>query len=421
MKSEGELPPARHDEFNTWKLATQRESRAPFTLDDDAPREQRYYPHLMRQTLFKINLHDLWSLQPLDGITAVGAGYLLVALIAICGSLAFIEWRRGHSHGTAILWKLLGPAAFTAVVIGLSQRTPEFLVHGIPVYGYGAMVFLGFAFGAWSALRRARSVGIDPEVIWDLLTWFFVAGIGGARLFYLVQKRDEVFAGVHGLREFIFKIVNLTDGGLVLLGGVTAVVIATLIFCHLRKIPTMLLADVLVPSFFIGLGFGRIGCLLNGCCFGDRCELPWAIHFPEGSAAWNALVGRGFLGSESSITFGLQPTQIYSSIAAFLLAGLTAAYFRRRPFNGAVLVVGMLLYATKRFVIEFLRGDEMGQFGTIFTISQLISMGIFAGGLLLLVWLIYDAEIKAALQKLLASVGVAKAGTSSPAGSRFHR
>lgn len=365
----------------------------------------------MRQTLLRINIADLWSLEPLDGVAAVGAGYLLVTLFAVWGGFAFLEWRKGRSDASAIFWKLLGPAAVAAAVIGLSERTPSFLEDGVPIYGYGAMVFLGFAFGGWTALRRARSVGIDPEVIWDLITWFFIAGIGGARLFYLVQKRDEVFADVHGLGEFVFKVVNLTDGGLVLLGGVTAVVIATLIFCHLRKIPTMLLADVLVPSFFIGLGFGRIGCLLNGCCFGDRCELPWAIHFPEGSAAWNALVGRGFLGPEAATTFGLQPTQIYSSIAAFLLAGLTAAYFRRRPFNGAVLVVGMLLYASKRFVIEFLRGDEMGQFGTMFTISQLISIGIFSGGLLLLGWLIYESEIKTALQKLLASVGLAKSTT----------
>jgi phosphatidylglycerol:prolipoprotein diacylglycerol transferase len=375
----------------------------------------------MRQTLFKINLHDLWSLEPLGGIAAVGAGYFLLALLAVWGGLAIIEWRRGQSDGTALLGRLVGPVMIAAAVFGLSQRTPEILMNGIPVYGYGAMVFLGFAFGGWSALRRARSVGIDPEVIWDLITWFFVAGIGGARLFYLVQKRDEVFTDVHGPGEFLFKVINLTDGGLVLLGGVTAVVIATVIFCHLRKIPTMLMGDVLVPSFFIGLGFGRIGCLLNGCCFGDRCGFPWAIHFPEGSAAWNALVGRGFLGPEAATTFGLQPTQIYSSIAAFLLAGLTAAYFRRRPFNGAVLVVGMLLYATKRFVIEFLRGDEMGQFGTMFTISQFISMGIFAGGLLLLTWLVYEPQIKAGLQKLLASVGLARAATAIGGWARLHR
>ncbi|MDQ3332987.1 MAG: prolipoprotein diacylglyceryl transferase, partial [Planctomycetota bacterium] len=99
-----------------------------------------------------------------------------------------------------------------------------------------------------------------------------------------------------------------------------------------------------------------------------------------------------FIGPGAHSTFGLQPTQIYSSIAAFLLAGLTAAYFRRRPFDGAVLVVGMLLYAVKRFVIEFLRGDEMGQFGTMFTISQLISIGIFAAGLLLAAWLMYKPQ-----------------------------
>lgn len=86
---------------------------------------------------------------------------------------------------------------------------------------------------------------------------------------------------------------------------------------------------------------------------------------------------------EAQITYGLHPTQLYSSLAAFLLAGLTATFFYRRPFNGSVLVAGMLLYSIQRFLIEFLRGDEFGQLGTMFTISQWISAGIFVAGLVL--------------------------------------
>lgn len=341
----------------------------------------------MRQTLFLINVDHLWSLEPLQGITAIGSGYLLLLGLIVWAILIVRERRAGTGAETPFWPQLIGPAIAIVLVVGLSLQTPPLLRDGIPVYGYGAMVFLGFVFGGWTALRRARSAGIDPEAIWDLVTWVFVAGIGGARLFYLVQKHEKVFADVSGWGDFLFRVINLTDGGLVLLGGVLAVVAAVLLFCRRRGISPLRMGDVVVPSFFIGLGFGRIGCLMNGCCFGDRCELPWAIHFPQESAAWGALVHRGYLGLESPLTYGLHPTQIYSSITAFLLAGLTTLYFRQRPFDGAVLVVGMILYSAKRIVIEFLRGDELGQFGTMFTISQWISAAIFLGGVLLLTWL----------------------------------
>ena len=341
----------------------------------------------MRQTLFRINIDHLWSFEPLEGVTGVGAGYLLLLGLFVW-AVSIWRDRRNRSSDEQPFWpQLIGPAIFVAIVVGLSLQTPGVLRNGLPVFGYGAMVFLGFVFGGGMALRQARRVGIDPEAIWDLVTWVFVAGIGGARLFYLVQKRDKVFENVNGWGDFLFRVVNLTDGGLVLLGGVLAVVVAVILFCRRRGISPLRMGDVLVPSFFIGLGFGRIGCLMNGCCFGDRCELPWAIHFPQESAAWGALVHRGYLGPESPLTYGLHPTQIYSSITAFLLAGLTAVYFRRRPFDGAVLVVGMILYSAKRIVIEFLRGDELGQFGTMFTISQWISAAIFLGGLVLLLLL----------------------------------
>ncbi|HEX6986771.1 MAG TPA: prolipoprotein diacylglyceryl transferase, partial [Planctomycetaceae bacterium] len=315
------------------------------------------------------------------------------------------ERRSGRSEGPPMTQRLVGPAVAIAVVVGLALRTPAVLSDGIPVFGYGAMVFLGFLFGGWTALRRARSAGIDPEAVWDLITWVFVAGVGGARVFYLVQKHERVFEGVAGPGDALFRIVNLTDGGLVLLGGVMAVVAAVIVFCRRRGIPPLRMGDVLVPSFFVGLGFGRLGCLMNGCCFGDRCELPWAIHFPQESAAWGALVTRGFLGPEAATTYGLHPTQVYSSVTAFLLAGLTALYFHRRPFDGAVLVLGMILYAAKRFVIEFLRGDELGQFGTAFTISQWISAGIFVGGLILLIWLAEGRGSPVRVKRLAATGG----------------
>jgi phosphatidylglycerol:prolipoprotein diacylglycerol transferase len=142
-----------------------------------------------------------------------------------------------------------------------------------------------------------------------------------------------------------------------------------------------------MPSVFLGVAFGRLGCFLNGCCYGDRCELPWAVTFPLGSVPDMALVQRGFIAPDATHVFALHPTQIYSSLDGLVLFLLTSAYFHYRHRDGAVVALGALSYAVTRFAMEFLRGDEMGQFNTTLTISQWISIGIFLAGLVYLAWL----------------------------------
>jgi phosphatidylglycerol:prolipoprotein diacylglycerol transferase len=156
-------------------------------------------------------------------------------------------------------------------------------------------------------------------------------------------------------------------------------------FCKQRKLPALLIADLITPAVFLGIGFGRIGCLLNGCCFGDFCDLPWSLEFPAGSAPYNALMNRGFLEEGALRSLPLHPTQIYSSINAFILAALTAVWFRRRSRDGDVLVLALLTYPVMRFSIEALRNDESASLWGM-TISQRVSVGLFVFGLCLLAW-----------------------------------
>jgi phosphatidylglycerol:prolipoprotein diacylglycerol transferase len=254
------------------------------------------------------------------------------------------------------------------------------------------MLFLGFVAAGWSAIRRGRMVGIDDTVIWDLSMWILFASIFGARMFYLIQYREKVFEQSKTLGDYLQAAVRLPDGGMVLYGGVLMVLVAYFLFCRSRKLSPLLVGDVIMPSFFIGLAFGRIGCLLNGCCYGDRCELPWRIRFPLGSVPDMALVERGFVGAAESVSLYLHPSQLYSSFNALMLAFLTHSYFRYRHKNGAVLALTLLTYPMTRFVIEFLRGDELGQFHSTLTISQWVSLGMFSFGLVYLSWLIKRPE-----------------------------
>jgi phosphatidylglycerol:prolipoprotein diacylglycerol transferase len=263
--------------------------------------------------------------------------------------------------------------------------------RSIPIYGYGFMMVLGFFAAGWTGTRLGRWVGIDPNTVLDLAVWVFFSGVVGARLFYCIQYAGKIFFDDSGTRKSLSaiarSIVNLPDGGLVLYGGIIMAVVVFLAYCRAKGLKPLLLADVFMASFFVGLGFGRLGCFLNGCCYGDRSDLPWAVLFPMGSVPDMALVSRGFVGSSQILDVWLHPAQIYSSINAFVLFLICAAYFRYRPRDGSVLALGLIVYPITRFVLEFLRGDELGQFHTPLTIAQWVSIGMLASGLVYLAWL----------------------------------
>jgi phosphatidylglycerol:prolipoprotein diacylglycerol transferase len=273
----------------------------------------------------------------------------------------------------------------------------------LPVYGFGAMLFLGFTFAAWSAARRGAYLGYAPEVMWDIAIWLFITGVIGCRVFYCIQYSQRVFFdyrnGAYELKgpfDWVKSALNLPDGGLVWYGGLIAGAITAGWICRQRKIGFLQMGDALAPSLFVGLAFGRVGCFLNGCCYGDRCSLPWGVRFPMGSVPDMSLVLRGFLGADQDYSMRLHPTQLYSSITAAILFFLTNTYFYYRPRNGSVIALSAFCYAITRFTIEFLRDDEPLQFGTPFTISQLISIVMFVLALGFSVWLSRQPQLRSA-------------------------
>jgi phosphatidylglycerol---prolipoprotein diacylglyceryl transferase len=281
----------------------------------------------------------------------------------------------------------------------------------VPIFGFGAMLFLGFVAGAWTAGRRAALIGYQPEMIWDVGIWLFIAGVIGCRMFYCIQYGSRMFyndvgghAVLKSLPDLIIAAVNLPDGGLVYYGGIPAGLLAAIWICRRRNINLLALGDVIIPSLFLGMAFGRIGCFLNGCCYGDRCDLPWGVQFPMGSVPDMAMVARGLVGADQDLTLRLHPTQLYSSLDGFFLFLLTHAYFPFRPRNGAVIALGALTYPITRFAIESLRADEVGQFNTSLTISQWVSILTFVVGIVFAIWL-------SRRPKLVSPFGVATVGT----------
>jgi phosphatidylglycerol:prolipoprotein diacylglycerol transferase len=239
---------------------------------------------------------------------------------------------------------------------------------------------VGFLIGVYLAGRRAKRMGLDPNMMTDVGMIAIISGILGARLFYVIQFYKE-FSGN------FFEIFRVDRGGLVFYGGFLAAVVCVSIYCRRKQQSMAEILDIATPSLAVGLAFTRIGCFLNGCCWGNACSagLPWAIRFPPGSGAFDEQVRSGALPGGSAYSLPVHPTQLYESLAAMALFFVTSWFFPYRKRKGDVLAAFAALYAVARFLIEFLRADNSPEFDRL-TMSQNISIIAFFVGVTWLAW-----------------------------------
>jgi len=143
----------------------------------------------------------------------------------------------------------------------------------ISIKSYGAMMVLGFLAALWMARRRCKNLHENPLHVTNFAAYALLAGVIGARIMHVLhnwpsykQNPQDIFA--------------IWSGGLEFLGGLVLAMIVMFIYFKIKKLPILKFLDILAPATMLGLAFGRVGCLLNGCCFGAPCQLPWAIQFP---------------------------------------------------------------------------------------------------------------------------------------------
>jgi phosphatidylglycerol:prolipoprotein diacylglycerol transferase len=243
---------------------------------------------------------------------------------------------------------------------------------GLPVFGFGLMLTLALFASMALAEWRARRVGLDPDQVSMLAIWVLIGGLIGARAFFIIEYWDRM--------KGFWEIFEIWNGGIVFYGCIIGGAVAFLLFRRRHPFPIRPMLDVIAPALAIGIAFGRIGCFLNGCCYGDLCHLPWAVTFPQGSPPWAHHVDLGLIPRASTRSLPIHPTQIYSAIDGLMLLMLLTAYYPLRRRDGEVMALLMVTYPVTRFLIERLRNDEPGMvFGL--TISQAISVVVFIGGL----------------------------------------
>jgi phosphatidylglycerol---prolipoprotein diacylglyceryl transferase len=248
----------------------------------------------MCQTLFHIP-------PAVGGYPVFGFG-LLLALWAVASviTLAVLVRRQGFNADTwgYVPILLLIGAIIAWLLPAICEKSANGVPLGLPIRGFGMMNLLAVVSGTLLAAWRAKRVGLDPDLIFSLIFWMLIPGIVGARAFYVIEywQRDywPAYAGEGGsLGALVESVVNLTQGGLVVYGAFLGGLLGMLLFVRQHRLPLLALGDLIAPSMLLGLAIGRIGCLLNGCCFGAVCDHAWAIQFPAGSPAYVAQAQRG--------------------------------------------------------------------------------------------------------------------------------
>ncbi len=239
-----------------------------------------------------------------------------------------------------------------------------FKLGPITIYTYGVMVALGIFFGSLILVKLAEKEGIKKEDITDTAFWSVVAGLIGARLFFFLYNPEYA--------KPLYRIFFIWEGGLVWYGGVIFGGLTALYFIKKRKIPLWKFADIVSIALSVGLGFGRIGCTMAGCCYGKVCHAPFALIFTNPHSA-------------APLGIPLYPTQPISSAANFLIAGILYLIYKRRKFPGEVFGFYLILYGVFRFLIEFWRATPKEIMGT-FSNNQIISIIMVLIGLVILLY-----------------------------------
>ena len=221
----------------------------------------------------------------------------------------------------------------------------------IRIYSYGFFTALAMLVTFFIAQKKAEPSGLSRQVVADLFFLLFISGVVGARLFYVLQH----FSDYSGDLPRVFFI---QEGGLVWYGGFFGAAIAGIFYARAHRWPLLKLSDFFAPILALGHAIGRIGCFFNGCCFGQRCSLPWAVTFPGDP-------------------YARHPVQLYEAALLFILSFFLFRFAKKKRFDGQVLSLYALGYGTLRLLVEFLRGDQT-RFGLL-TLPQWTSALLIAG------------------------------------------
>lgn len=247
----------------------------------------------------------------------------------------------------------------------------------LKIHWYGVCMAVAFLLGLANWIWLGRRVGRDAQFCSDLLFWVMVAGIVGGRVAYIVSSPAYYL-------ENPIRVLFLWEGGLIYYGGFAGAILAVFLFARSRRIPFFSLLDFAITSLPLSHAVGRVGCFLNGCCFGD-VHMGWpGVRFPALSLPWYRQRDLNLINPDALHSLPVHPVQLYETLLNLLLFPLLHLVFRKRRHHGQVLGAYLIAYPLGRFSLEYLRGTERLLVHGI-PMAQVLSLALMLTGIVVLI------------------------------------
>ena len=238
---------------------------------------------------------------------------------------------------------------------------------------------IGFLLFLWTLRRLGRGTHRNSDYISNLLTLLVLSALGGARALYVAENWTSQFAA------HPWQVLNVHQGGLVFYGGLLTAWVTMTLFAIAHHESYLDFLDFVITALPIGHAVGRVGCFLEGCCFGKVTNGPLGVVYPTGSHVWAHQVREGIISRHALHPLPVYPSQLFESALLLVVFFLLVRHYPKRR-KGEQVALYAMLYATARFILETFRDDPRSQVGP-FTISQFISLLLFAFGAGLMTWI----------------------------------
>jgi phosphatidylglycerol:prolipoprotein diacylglycerol transferase len=249
-----------------------------------------------------------------------------------------------------------------------------FRIGRFPVNTYGVFLALAFLSAIFITVKLAARDGLPKEKIYDLCLWLLLSSLIGSKLLMFFTEPEY-----RQNPKLLFSLDFLRSGG-VFYGGLIGALLAGFFLMRRWKLPWWKTADACAPGIALGNVLGRQGCFSAGCCWGKPTTLPWGVRFTQ--------AGHDITGVPTDVP--LHPTQLYESFAMLVVFFFLLWLHKKKKFSGQVILAYVVIYATVRFLIEFVRDDPRGDVLGLTTLtglstSQLIGIVAGIGALILFV------------------------------------
>ena len=255
-----------------------------------------------------------------------------------------------------------------------------FSIGDFSVAWYGLIITIGMILCVGYVIWRAKSIGINYEIIIDYAIFVIPLGVLGARLYYVLMKLEDF--------DSIKEVLDIRSGGLAIYGGIIAGALTVLLVSKFKKISFYALGDCIVPGLILAQSIGRWGNFVNVEAYGSVTKLPWRMCGRDiaDDLYFEELINSNQYDEIISETLGVHPTFFYESmwnLIGFIVINLI---FKKKKYDGQIILLVFGWYGLGRMWIEGLRTDSLYLFGTGIRVSQLLAAVIFVVCLALLIY-----------------------------------